>query len=306
MKRILASLTFLLSLLPAPALAESKPIEVVATFSILDDFIKQVGGDLVHIKTLVGPDDDAHIYKPTPNDSKALSEADLIVQNGLEMEGWINRLVSASGFKGLTVLASEGVVPRQMNVDKEDHGHGTDGKTIDPHAWQDIANARIYVKNIAKALAKLRPADADTFRARAKAYDVELEKLDTWVKAEIGSIPLKQRKIITGHDAFGYFGAAYGVTFLALQDISTEVEPTATQVAKLIEQMKSEKIKRVFFENMASPKLVKQLAKDAGASVGKPIYSDALSKGDGPAATYITMFYYNVTQFKDAMASNGK
>lgn len=306
MKNLFVSLAFLLSLSPALAFAEDKPVEVVATFSILGDLTKQVGGDLVHVKTLVGPDGDAHTYKPTPSDSVALSEAELVVENGLHMEGWVDRLVSASGFKGNVVIASEGVTPRQMDAEEEDASHTSGGKVTDPHAWQDISNARIYIKNIAEALARTRPADAETFRAHAKVYDAELEKLDAWVKAEIGSIPTEQRKIVTSHDAFGYFGAAYGVTFLAPQGISTEVEPTATQVAKLIEQMKSEKVKRVFFENMASPKLVKQLAKDGGASVGKAVYSDALSNADGPAATYVAMFYHNIAQFKEAMALNGK
>jgi zinc/manganese transport system substrate-binding protein len=306
MNKILASLALLISLTPALAFAEGKPVEVVATFSILGDLAKQVGGDLVHVKTLVGPDGDAHTYKPTPGDSVSLSEADLVIENGLHMEGWVDRLVSASGFKGNVVIASEGVTPRQMDAEEEEASHSEGGKVTDPHAWQDISNTRIYVKNIAEALAKTRPADAETFRLHAKAYDAELEKLDTWVKAELGSIPTEQRKIVTSHDAFGYFGAAYGVTFLAPQGISTEVEPTATQVAKLIEQMKSEKVKRIFFENMASPKLVKQLAKDAGASVGRPVYSDALSKVDGDAATYVALFRHNIAQFKDAMTLNGQ
>ena len=307
MKKLLASLAFLLSLTPALAFAEGKPVDVVATFSILGDLTKQVGGDLVRVHTLVGPDGDAHTYKPTPNDSKALSEADLVIENGLGMEGWVDRLVSASGFKRHVALASEGVPPRQMDAEEEEeHGHAEGGKVPDPHAWQDIANARIYIKNIAAALAKVRPDEAEAFRAKAAAYDAELAKLDAWVKTELGAIPAEQRKIITSHDAFGYFGAAYGVTFLAPQGISTEVTPTATQVAKLVEQMKTEKVRRVFFENMASPKLVTQLAKDGGASVGKPVYSDALSKADGPAATYVAMFRHNVAQFKEAMALNGK
>lgn len=307
MKKLLASLAFLLSLTPAQVFAESKPVEVVATFSILGDLAKQVGGDLVRVTTLVGPDEDAHAYTPTPRDSKALAEAELVVENGLGMEGWVNRLVSGSGFKGHFVVASEGVTPRQMDAEEEeDHGHAASGNVTDPHAWQDIANVRIYVKNIAAGLAKARPEEASAFRAKAADYDAKLVELDAWVRAELGSIPAGQRKVITSHDAFGYFSAAYGVTFLAPQGVSTEVTPTATQVAKLVEQMKTEKVRRVFFENMASPKLVKQLAKDGGADVGKPVYSDALSKASGPAATYAAMFRHNVAQFKEAMALNGK
>jgi zinc/manganese transport system substrate-binding protein len=300
MKKLFACLLVALALTSFPAFADAKHLDVVATFSILGDLTKQVGGDFVEVKTLVGPDGDAHTYKPTPGDSKALAAADLVIENGLGLEGWIDRLVPASGFKGSIVIASEGVTPRRLE--------GGEGRRIvtDPHAWQDVSNARIYVRNIATALGKALPEKADAFNARAKAYDAELEMLDTWVKTELKQIPPAQRKIITSHDAFGYFGAAYGVIFMAPQGISTEIEPTATQVAKLVEQMKAEKVRRVFFENMASSKLVSQLAKDAGASVGKPVYSDALSRADGPAATYTAMIRTNVEQFKGAMELNGK
>jgi len=298
MKKVLASLLMVLALAPLPVHAGSAPLQVVATFSVLGDLAKQVGGDLVDVKTLVGPDSDAHIYKPTPHDSKALAQAGLVIKNGLGMEGWVDRLVTASGYKGRVVVASEGVSPRQM----QEEG----GMAVDPHAWQDVANTRLYVKNIARALGAALPDKAEAVRARAEAYDDALAKLDIWVKAEMGSVPAAQRKIITSHDAFGYFGAAYGVTFVAPQGVSTEIEPTATQVAKLIDQMKAEKVKRVFFESMASQKLVKQLAQDAGASVGKPVYSDALSKAGGPAATYVAMIRHNVEQFKEAMLIHGK
>lgn len=307
MKKLLASLTFLAFLTPALACAEGKPIEVVATFSILGDLAKEVGGDHVHVVTLIGPDGDVHTYKPTPHDSRALSTADLVIENGLGMEGWVSRLVAASGFKGQVVVASKGVTSRQMNARQEDdHGHAEGGKVTDPHAWQDVANVRLYVKNIAAAMERARPDKAEAFRAHAAAYDAALAKLDAWVRAEIGAIPAGQRTIITSHDAFGYFGAAYGVTFFAPQGIGTEVAPTAMQVARLLEQMKKEKINTVFFENMASPKLVRQLAKDGGATVGRPVYSDALSKADGPAASYMAMIRHNVGLFKDAMNQNGK
>ena len=305
MTKILALLCAFVCL-PGFAFADNTPpLRVVATFSILGDLTKQVGGDQVVVKTLVGPDGDAHTYKPTPRDSELLFAADVVVANGLGMDGWVDRLVKASGFKGSTVIASTDITQQQMEADA-DEAVTSGSKMADPHAWQNIANARIYVRNIAKGLAKARPDKAVVFDARAKEYDAELEKLDIWVKAEIASVPEAQRKIITSHDAFGYFGAAYGVTFLAPQGISTEIEPTATQVAKLVEHMKTEKVQRVFFENMASPKLVKQLAKDAGASVGKPVYSDALSKADGPAATYVDMLRHNVMLFKEAMMLNGQ
>jgi zinc/manganese transport system substrate-binding protein len=307
MKKILAFLLFSFALAPLPAFAESAPLKVVATFSILGDLTKQIGGDLVEVKTLVGPDGDAHTYKPTPNDSKALAQAGLVIENGFGVEGWVDRLVAASGYNGRIVIASEGVAPRQMDAEEEEaSAHAEGGEITDPHAWQNVSNTRIYAKNIAKALGAAMPEKAEVIKARAEAYDADLQKLDAWVKTQLESIPSSQRKIITGHDALGYFGAAYGVTFLSPQGISTEVEPTATQIAKLIDQMKTEKVRRVFFENLANPKLATQLAKEAGASVGKPIYSDALSAVKGPAATYTDMIRYNVEQFKEAMLLNGK
>lgn len=296
-------LTFLL--LPIPSFAAGHPAKIVATFSILGDFAKTIGGDAVSVTTLVGPDSDAHSYKPTPDDVKAMAEADMVIENGLGMEGWVDRLVQSSGYKGMRVTASTGITPRQMNAGGEEARQEKGEKIVDPHAWQDITNARRYVESIASALVIILPQDAIAITARAKAYDAELGKLDNWVKSELATIPNEKRKIITSHDAFGYFATAYHVTFLAPQGVSTETAPTATQIAKLIDQMKAEKVRVVFFENMTSPKLVEQLAKEAGASVGEPVYSDALSAADGPAASYVDMFHHNVALFKEAMQKNG-
>ncbi len=295
MKKLIAFCSFALLAL-APLNAEAKPLSVVATFSILGDFVKQVGGDDIDLKVLVGPDGDAHAYTPTPDDSKALAHADLFIQNGLGFEGWVSRLAYASGYKGPVITVGDSLASPAKSEDKI---------TDDPHAWQNVSNARLYVKYIATALGKAMPEKEEAFNARAAAYDAELEKLDAWVKSEIGWVSAPKRKIITSHDAFGYFGAAYGVTFISPQGVSTEIEPTAWRVGKLVEQIKAEKIKRVFIENMANPKLITQLAKDAGASLGKPLYSDALSRDDGPATTYILMIRHNVEQFTQAMTLNG-
>lgn len=294
--------------LSSPALAE--PLKVVASFSILGDMVRQVGGDAVAVTTLVGPDGDAHVYQPSPADAKAVAEADVVILNGLGFEPWGDKLVKASGTKAAVAKAAQGVKPRQMEAEEEhehghDHGkdeHGHGGKVTDPHAWQDLANGKLYVANIAKALTAARPAEAAAIAARADAYAKRLTELDAWVRAELGSIPKAGRKIITGHDAFGYFGAAYGVTFLAPVGISTEAEPTPKDVAKLVRQMKAEKVKAVFVENMSDPRLVEQLAKDAGGVVGGTLYADALSAADGPAATYEAMFRHNVTALKAALS----
>ena len=285
--------------LSTPALAE--PLKVVASFSILGDMVREVGGDAVAVTTLVGPDGDAHVYQPSPADAKAVAEADVVILNGLGFEPWGDKLLKASGTKAAVAKAAQGVKPRQMEAEEEHGQHGHGGKVTDPHAWQDLANGKLYVANIAKVLAAARPAEAGAIAARADAYAKRLTDLDAWVRSELGTISKASRKIITGHDAFGYFGAAYGVAFLAPVGISTEAEPTPQEVAKLVRQMKAEKVKAVFIENMSDPRLVEQLAKDSGGVVGGTLYADALSAADGPAATYEAMFRHNVTALKSAL-----
>lgn len=281
-----------------PLHAQAAPLKAVATISIIADITKQVGGDLVDVSPIVGPDGDAHTYKPTPKDAKALATADLIITNGLGLEGWLQRLIKASGSKAAIVVATQGITPRQMMDDGR--------KITDPHAWQSVANARVYAQNISTALIKALPDQATALRQKAQAYDAQLAALDDWVKTQLADVPATQRKIITSHDAFGYYSGAYGITLLSPQGISTEAEPTAAQVAKLIGQMKAEKIHRVFFENMASPKVVQRLADEAHAQVGDPVYSDALSKAEGPAATYTDMIRHNTALFRAAMLLNGQ
>lgn len=308
MKKII--LVCLFVLMAASAHAEPKPVEAVASFSILADLVQQVGGDAVHVRALVPAGGDAHTYRPTPADARALAAADLVVINGLGFEGWADRLIKSSGFKGALVTASTGVAAHPLPDDDEeqkDHHHHHDHEgALDPHAWQDVANARLYVQTIAAALSKLRPDRAATIAERARGYDAELAALDADIKRQIATIPAPQRKIITSHDAFGYFATAYGVTFMAPQGISTESEPKAAQVAKLISQIKAEKVPTVFFESMASPRLIKRLAADAGAKVGEAVYSDSLSPPSGPAPTYTAMMRHNLALFAAAMAATGK
>ncbi len=291
-KKILAAALLSLAF-TAPARAADAPLPVVASFSILGDMVKQIGGDAVAVKTLVGPDSDTHTYQPTPDDAKTIADAKIVFVNGLGFEGWVDRLIGSSGYTGAVVTASNGVHPRSM-VD--------DGKKItDPHAWQNLSNAHLYVKNIAAALELALPAQAGAIHKRAEKYDAEIAAKDQWVKAQFAHIPAAQRKIITSHDAFGYFGAAYGVKILAPQGYSTEAEPSAADVAHLGDQMKSEGIKTVFLENMTNPRLIEQLGRDAGATVGGTLYSDALSGADGSAPDYLAMFDNNVPKMKSAM-----
>lgn len=278
------------------ALAADK-IPVVASFSILGDLVRVVGGDRVAVTTLVGPDEDAHVFEPKPADAKSLLQSKLLVTNGLGFEHWAQKLVKSAGYKGQAVVASQGVKPRTMPGEKG-------GKETDPHAWQDPTNVVLYVKNIATALAKADPEGAAQYTANSEAYVKELQTLDTWAKEQLGAIPAAKRKVITSHDAFGYFGAHYQVGFLAPQGISTEAEPSAKQVAQLIQQIQREKIKAVFFENMSSAKLLGQLSKDAGVTVGPELYVDALSKPGGPADSYLKLMHHNVTQLAAGMKQN--
>ena len=275
-----------------PAAAQDK-VRVVATFSILADLARNVGGDAVDVTALVGPDSDAHAYSPSPADAKRLADAKVVLVNGLGFEGWIERLVKASGTKAAVVAASKGVSPRQMM--DEDHGKS------DPHAWQSVANARIYVANIRDGLTVADPAGKAVYDANAQAYLAKLDDLENEVRTAIATIPADRRKIITTHDAFGYFGVAYGMSFIAPEGVSTESEPSAKDVARIIRQIKKQKIPAVFLENVSDPRLIEQIARETGAAIGGKLYSDALSEPNGPAATYIDMMRHNVRELAKAL-----
>ncbi|SDF37324.1 metal ABC transporter substrate-binding protein [Desulfovibrio legallii] len=284
-----------LSLLGAQG-AFAAPLKVAVSFSILGDMVKNVGGDLVRVTTLVGPDADTHVYQPSPADAKAVAQADLVVVNGLHFEGWMDRLIQTSGYKGTVVIASKGVRTRTM-VDAEEGGK----KVTDPHAWQSLDNGRIYVRNIADGLAAADPAHAAAYRKNAGAYLGKIGETEGWVRKTLGGIPRAERKIITSHDAFGYFGEAYGLTLLAPQGLSTEAEASAQDVGALIRQIKAEGIKALFVENMTDPRLVENIARETGARPGGELYADALSGPDGPAPTYLEMFRHNVTLLVKAL-----
>jgi len=295
MRSVIAVL--LVGLLACPPTAnavENQPLHVVASFSILGDMVKNIGGNMVVVSTLVGPDQDAHTYQPTPGDAKTLTTADIVFVNGLGFEGWMQRLIQASGTKAKIITLTDDMQSRIIYSLKN---------VPDPHAWQNPINGRIYARHIATALEEALPEQAQSIYSRAVAYDSKLEQLDQFIRSQIDMIPEAKRKIITSHDAFAYFGAAYGITFLSPVGISTEAEPSAVDVARLIDQIKHENIKRVFLENTANPKLIQQIAKDAGAAVGGKLYADSLSAPNGPASSYISMFQYNIMMMKSAMTA---
>ncbi|HYD05862.1 MAG TPA: zinc ABC transporter substrate-binding protein [Reyranella sp.] len=280
------ALLFLAVLLTATPASADK-LKVVATFSILADLVHEVGGERIELATLVGPDSDAHTYQPRPTDARTLAAAKVLVSNGLGFEGWIDRLANASGFKGTRIVASAGLPA-----------------DTDPHCWQDVACARRYIATIATGLAAADAANAAHYRERAAQYNQRLAALDAWIRREIASVPKERRLAITGHSSFSYFARAYDVRFSAPRGYSTESEPTARDVANLIRQVREQKVKAVFVENMTNPALVAEIARDSGAVVGPRLYSDALSKPDGPAATYEAMMRHNVNALVAGMQKN--
>ena len=298
MKKLLTTLAMVL--VASPALAAE--VNVVASFSILGDLVQQVGGEHVAVTTIVGPNADTHVYEPKPADAVALAGADLFIVNGLGFEGWMERLVEATGYTGQVVVVSDGIATHAMA--EEEHAHEEDGHDhgeTDPHAWQDLQNGIVYVKAIADALCSVDRASCADFTANAEAYSAKLAALDADIKARLAGVPVDKRKVITTHDAFGYFGTAYGVTFLAPEGISTDAEPSASDVARLIRQIKAEGVTALFVENMSDGRLVQQIGDETGVTLGGELYADALSEADGPAATYLDMFKHNADLLIPAM-----
>lgn len=286
--------------LAGPVRAADAKLRAVATFSILGDLVAQVGGDRVAVTTLVQPNADAHGYTPAPSDARTLADARLVVVNGLGLEGWIDRLIKASGTKAPVVVASTGV--KAIEAEEDDHGHGhAHGHHADPHAWQNVANAKVYVSNIRDALARIDPDHAATYAENAKAYLATLDALDGEVRTAISAIPKARRRVITTHDAFGYFTAAYGMAFIAPQGVSTDSEASPRDVGRIIRQIRQETIPAVFLENIADPRLMQQIARESGAAIGGKVFSDALSGPDGPAPTYVAMMRNNLAAFTAAL-----
>ena len=291
----------LVSLMSGNAVAE--PLKVVASFSILGDLIQQIGGERVSVHTLVGPDADAHVFQPTPADAKTIAEANLVIVNGLGFEGWFSRLIKSSGYRGSVVIASNGIKPlksaEETHHDEHEANHEGDA---DPHAWQDLSNVLIYVDNIVQALVKADPQGRNEYLAKAASYKHEISTLDSELKNTFTAISKERRKVVTTHDAFGYFSRAYGIAFLSPVGINTEAEPSAGDLARLIKQIRREKIPAVFMENISDPRLLERIRLESGARIGGTLFSDALSKKNGPASNYLEMMRYNAKTLAAALA----
>jgi zinc/manganese transport system substrate-binding protein len=288
--RLLGFIALALMVAAQPLRAEDR-VNVVASFSILGDFVGNVGGDRVSVTSLVGPNGDVHVFAPAPSDARKNADAKLLVINGLGLEGWLPRLVQAAGSKAVVVTASEGVTPLQRGLD------------ADPHAWQSVMNAKTYVANIRDALAAIDPGDAAVFRANAARYLIELDALDAEVRAAIAKIPPERRKVITTHNAFGYFAAAYGVAFAAPVGVSTETDPSAHDIAALIQQIKADKIPAIFLENLSDDRLIRRIAAETGARAGGTLYSDSLTDEKGDAPTYIALVRHNIKALTSALGN---
>jgi zinc/manganese transport system substrate-binding protein len=284
-----ALIAFVVAIFAVPVHAGSR-INVVASFSILGDLVSNVGGDRVEVTSLVGRNSDVHIYSPAPSDARKVADAKLVIVNGLGLEGWLSRLLQSSGSKAQIVVATKGITPLKL------------GSEADPHAWQSVANAKVYVTNIRDALVAADPSGAEIYRENADRYLAELDRLDTEVRAAVDTIPPGRRKLISTHDAFGYLAAAYGIEFIAPLGVSTESEPSGGDIARIIKQIKAERIPAVFPENISDERLIRRIASETGANIGGTLYSDSLTNENGAAPTYIAMVRHNIKALTSALA----
>jgi zinc/manganese transport system substrate-binding protein len=285
---------------PSPASSGTR-LSVVATFSVLADLVKSVGGERVEIVTLVGPGQDAHTFEPAPTHGVALARAGLVFENGLGFEGWLERMYAASGSKARRVVVTEGIAAQPGHAEGEEADeHGED----DPHVWQDVRHAMHVVGVVRDALAQADPAGAAVYRANAEAYLAELRALDGWVVEQVGTVPEARRTLVTNHDSFGYFASRYGfaVVGTAIPGVSTETsEPSAAELAALVRRIKAAGVPAIFAENVANPKVLERVADEAGVEVAPRLYTDALDRPGEPVDTYVKMMRYNVSTIVTAL-----
>jgi zinc/manganese transport system substrate-binding protein len=300
----LAALALGLAALTPPLHAQA-PLRAVASFSILGDIVKEVGGDRVAVDVLVGPGADAHVFQPTPAHARLVGQAQVVFAIGLGFEGWLGRLLKTSAYKGRPVTVSQGIPPLRSEPDHDhgerkkghDHGHGE----TDPHAWQSVANVKVYARNIAKALCQADTASCDLYNRNARAYEVRLNELEAEIRAAWAPIPVAQRKVITSHDAFGYYARDHQVRFLAPQGVSTESEASAKGVAQLVRQIRQDQIKALFVESISDPRLIEQIARETGVKPSGALYSDSLSAPGGAAPSYIELMRFNTRALTTAV-----
>ncbi|MBD3892480.1 MAG: metal ABC transporter substrate-binding protein [Hydrogenophaga sp.] len=280
---------------------QAAPVQAVATFSILGDLVRQVGGERVAVTVLVGPGADAHVFRPTPAHARQIGQAQIVFSNGLGYESWLARLLSSVNYRGPHVVLSTGVQPLKAGKKKHGHAHGHDHGDTDPHAWQNVAHVMTYVAHIAQGLCQVDASGCDLYRRNAGSYTAELRALEAEIRASWAEVPAAQRSVITSHDAFGYYGAAYGVRFFAAQGIDTKNAASAQDVARLVRQIRRDNIRALFVENIADPRLIEQIGRETGLRPAGKLFSDSLSGADGPAPNYIAMMRYNTRAMINAI-----
>ncbi len=292
----------LIAALPPSRARALDPRPAVASFSILADMLYQVGGNFLTIDSIVGRETDAHTFQPSPSDAQKLARARFVVLNGLGFEGWMPRLIRASGFRGREITASRGIATLRSAGHGHSHGHSHSHGEADPHIWQDPRRAQAMVRNIAEGLAAADSEAAEAYRMAAARYLAELVELDAWVEVQFAAIPRARRRVVTSHDAFAYYGARYGIDFLSPQGVTTRNDPSAQQIARLVQQIRRERIGAIFIESGANPRVLEQVAAESGARIGGKLYSDALSAEGGPAASYVAMIRHNTRMIAEALA----
>lgn len=280
--------------------SDSSMIQVVTTFSILADMVKQVGGSNVKVHALVDWDEDAHVFQPSPDDVQQIAHADLLVLNGLGFEGWLARLLRAAEYKGSSVEASKGINYLRIIATDLEHGHHDhhhhekshqDEGVYDPHAWHSLKAAEIYLKNIADALITLDSDNASVYQANLKLYLSKLHQLDLRIHAKIAQVPMEERHIVVPHNAFAYFARDYQVKIHGLQGISTDSEASAADLAQIVRLIRSLNIQAIFTENISDKRLIRVVESETKAKIKGALVSGALSKKLAP--TYLEMMEYN-------------
>ncbi len=287
----------LMSMFLAPAI-EAKELNIVSTSSIIGDYVRNVGGDLISQTVLVGPNGDPHTFEPSPKDGVALKNADVIFEFGLNLEPWLDQLYLSSESKAQRYRVTGGLI--LIHGSDPDH----DEIEVDPHVWHDVGNAIIMVELIRDALMKADPEHAGQYRDHAEAYLKQLADLQDWIFQQIASLDKERRKLVTSHDTFGYFARRYGFQIIgAVVDSATTeaADPSAAKIAQLTEKIKSSGVPAIFVENVSNPQTAQAIARETGARVAPPLYSDALGEPGSEGEDYVKMMTHNVKTIVEAL-----
>ncbi len=276
-------------------LGQTTRLQVATSFSILEDLVRNVGEDRVQVHSFVPRNGDSHSFEPGTQDVRTLSQAKVVFINGLGLEAWFEKLISIAASKTSVITLSDGLKPRQSLEGGQ--------RITDPHMWWDLTRTQAYVTRIAKALETADPTGKTIYASNAKKYNAELIKLDAWAKLEIAKIPVSKRKLVTNHDALGYFAARYGFVIIGevIPSLGTEQAPSAKDLAALSRTMKREGVKAIFTENIINPKLAQTLADETGAKVAPPLYTDSLGLPGTSGDTFNKAFRYNVNTIVNAL-----